>query len=83
MRLEDYEYVESMIEILKNIGEIVLEDDAPDIGKFDRIHHWHIGAALIALAEIGNMISTIKSMTDEESLEDLRRIIEVRMNEAD
>lgn len=29
------------------LGVLLLLSDGKDIGKFDRIHHWHIGAALL------------------------------------
>lgn len=33
--------------VLQILGAFLLGDDAEDIGKFDRVHHWQIGAAMI------------------------------------
>jgi hypothetical protein len=35
--------------VTAGIGALLLLDDSKDIGKMDRLHHWHIGAALTAL----------------------------------
>ncbi|MHC4891568.1 MAG: hypothetical protein ACYTEO_19110 [Planctomycetota bacterium] len=37
---------ERLIQIL---GAFLLGDDSADIGKFDRLHHWQLGAAMVAL----------------------------------
>ncbi len=83
MQMDEYEKLDRMLEVLRGIGEIVLEDDAADIGKFDRIHHWHVGALLIMLSEIGLGLSTLFSMFDEDALEDLRMIVEGDNDEED
>ena len=36
---------------LQWFGVILLLDDAADIGRFDRIHHWMIGAVLLLFGE--------------------------------
>jgi len=33
-------------------GLTALADDAKDIGRFDRPHHWHVGFLLITLANL-------------------------------
>ncbi len=33
-------------------GLTALADDAKDIGRFDRPHHWHVGLLLITLANL-------------------------------
>jgi hypothetical protein len=50
--------------VAKWIGEILVADYAKDIGKFDRIHHWQIGAALINLREIEQALG-LESEDDE------------------
>ena len=29
------------------LGLVVMLSDLKDIGKFDRLHHWHLGALMI------------------------------------
>ena len=55
-------YDGKLLGLMRELGDIIEQDDGPDIGKFDRIHHWHIGAAIkygsdfirwgLALAEV-------------------------------
>lgn len=44
-------YDGKLLELMKELGDIVMQDDhSPngdsDIGKFDRLHHWHLGALM-------------------------------------
>ena len=33
------------------IGALLVLSDIKDVGKFDRIHHWHLGAALLLFGQ--------------------------------
>ena len=33
--------------LMQLIGALLVLSDINDVGKFDRIHHWHVGAALL------------------------------------
>ncbi|MHA2264584.1 MAG: hypothetical protein ACXAEN_19495 [Candidatus Thorarchaeota archaeon] len=35
--------------LIQLFGAFLLGDDSADIGKFDRLHHWQLGAAMVAL----------------------------------
>lgn len=37
----------SIRDIIWLIGLALILDDAKDIGKFDRLHHWQLGATMI------------------------------------
>ena len=47
---------------LKKIGVILLADDAADIGKLDRIHHWQIGLFLYALGYMAECLEILKEV---------------------
>jgi hypothetical protein len=34
---------------IQMLGAFLMGDDSADIGKFDRLHHWQLGAAMVAL----------------------------------
>lgn len=34
--------------IIQIFGAFLIGDDSEDIGEFDRLHHWHVGAAMLA-----------------------------------
>ena len=35
--------------LIQMFGAFLLGNDSADIGKFDRLHHWQLGAAMVAL----------------------------------
>ena len=35
-------------DIMGLLGLYLIADDIEDIGEFDRVHHWQVGAALLA-----------------------------------
>ena len=42
-------YYGKLLEVMRDFGDVVMQDDHDsygnsDIGKFDRLHHWHLGA---------------------------------------
>ena len=39
--------------MITEFGKILLNDDAKDIGKFDRLHHWQYGFILKRLGALG------------------------------
>lgn len=50
-------YDGKLLDMMKELGDIVMLDDRDpdgksDIGKFDRLHHWHLGAVLKYGAEL-------------------------------
>ena len=62
---KDDEFAEKSIEFVRDVmndprlcfeallfGLTALADDAKDIGKFDRFHHWQVGLLLITLANL-------------------------------
>lgn len=51
-----------LIDFIDMIGEILMIDDMQDIGKFDRIHHWHIGAILKNTASAIQFIELINEV---------------------
>ena len=48
-------------------GLILFLDDIRDFGKFDRIHHWHIGL-LLALGGVGALLWAIKDTLEQLGL---------------
>lgn len=53
MGIEKLRPFTTMVSVL---GNILLEDDKEDIGKFDRLHHWQYGFILMRLANLGHHI---------------------------
>jgi hypothetical protein len=62
---KDDEFAEKSLEFVRDVmndprlcfeallfGLTALADDAKDIGKFDRFHHWQVGFLLITLANL-------------------------------
>ena len=34
--------------LIQIVGAFLLGDDSEDIGEIDRLHHWQLGAAMVA-----------------------------------
>jgi len=51
--------LKSIAKILKLVGAVLYIDDINDVGRFDRLHHWQYGDALI---NIGNVLEAILEM---------------------
>jgi len=41
--------------MITEFGKILLNDDAKDIGKLDRLHHWQYGFILTRLGALGHI----------------------------
>lgn len=57
-----------MLDFTSRVGEWLLRDDAKDIGKFDRAHHWHVGILMSLLAEaqrLGQVFNTMQSLINQ------------------
>jgi hypothetical protein len=50
--MKDYEWLAILM------GACLLLDDAQDIGKFDRLHHWQAGLGLMALPVVKPRVFT-------------------------
>lgn len=42
--------------MITEFGKILLNDDAKDIGKLDRLHHWQYGFILARLGSFGHYV---------------------------
>jgi len=72
-------YDGKLLLLFRELGDIVMVDDGPDIGKFDRIHHWHVGAAIkygaeilrlgLAIAEVQRTLGATESVVDQLEVE--------------
>ena len=57
--------IDRVADLLREIGRILLEDDRKDIGKFDRLHHWHLGVILIAISQLLKRGAELADILDE------------------
>lgn len=39
-------YERLVLSTVKRLGDIIMNDDSQDIGRFDHLHHWFIGACM-------------------------------------
>jgi hypothetical protein len=44
-----------------DIGHAIVADDRHDIGQFGRMHHWHVGAFMMLLGKVCNMVDEAKT----------------------
>jgi len=80
-------YDAKLLGLLKELGDIVMQDDRgpdgkSDIGKFDRLHHWHLGAVMkygadlirwgVAISEIQRLMGAPANTVDFLEAELLR-----------
>jgi len=68
------------LDYLSRLGELLLLDDIKDFGKFDRIHHWHIGLLLMifgSILEAWYLYQLAKSDIPFKIADEISRIIEV------
>jgi len=61
----------SVLELIEEMGRMLLEDDKKDIGKFDRLHHWQLGLPIMILGALGRL-----GMMIEEAIKKNEEMIE-------